>query len=87
MEKYKVYYKEVLIGTVYVEGKKHKYVPDQERIKQLNNPIDPTLKEERDWGEEIPFFKSRLKSASRFPNLEIGNHTDFYRLEKNEEEP
>ena len=87
MDKYNVYWKEIKIGTLSVEGKKHKYVPEKEAIGALKNPLDPRLKEERDWGEAIPFFETRLKSAARFPNLEIGNHTDFYTLKKIEGEP
>lgn len=86
MDKYNVYWKEIKIGTLSVDGKRHKYVPEK-AIQDLKNPLDPRLKEERDWGEEIPFFQSRLESAARFPKLEIGNQTDFYRLKKIEEEP
>lgn len=83
MEKFEVYCKEVCIGMLSVDGNKYKYVPNEEAKKLSNDlPIAPILLEERDWGEEIPFFKSRLEAAERFPGLFIGFQTDFYELKK-----
>lgn len=82
MEIYEVFWKEIKIGTLSVDGKKHKYVPITDVISELSNPMDPRLKEERDWGDEIPFFKTRIENAKKFPNLEIKFHTDYYKLKK-----
>ena len=83
MEKYKVYWKDTLIGELYVEDGKHKYEPNYENVSKLNEvPLDPILLNSRDFGEKIPFFQTRLESAEKFSDLPIGFQTDFYRLKK-----
>ena len=83
MEIYNVFWKDVWIGVLSVKDGLHKY-QTKEEINSLKDtvPFDPILMESRDWGEAIPFFKSRLECAEKFPNLEIGFHTDSYRLKK-----
>jgi len=84
MERYNLFWKDVWIGVLSVRDGSHKYQAKEEAINSLKGtvPFDPILMESRDWGEPIPFFKSRLECAEKFPNLEIGFHTDSYRLEK-----
>ena len=84
MERYKFFWKDVWIGDLFVRNGSHKYQANEEAINNLKDsvPFDPVLMESRDWGDAIPFFKSRLESAAKFPNLEIGFQTDSYRLEK-----
>lgn len=85
MNVYEVYWKQTHIGTLYAEENRHKYVPDEESMKNVdvtNEPLNPVLEHFRDWGEEIPFFKTRLEANERFENLEIGFLTDFVRIVK-----
>lgn len=84
MEKYKLFWKDIWIGQFFVENGKHKYEAFPDAINKLNTtvPLDPVIIKSRDWGEEIPFLKSRLENTERFPGLEIAYATDSYRLEK-----
>lgn len=84
MDKYDVFYRDLLIGRLLVKGKQHKYEVEKTSIERLEGkvPIDPVLLETRDWGEPIPFFKTRLQNASRFDNQEIGYQTDNYKILK-----
>lgn len=81
MKIFHVYWKETHIGTLYTENGMHKYEANQEKIISLKTePINPVLEKSKDWGPEIPFFKTRLEANQRFQDLEIGFLTDFVRL-------
>lgn len=83
MEKYEVYWKDTMIGVLSVNEEQHKYEHIEEAIQKLKQiPFDPAVTRSRDWGEKIPFFSSRLESCKRFPELEIGFQTDFYRFKR-----
>lgn len=85
MEIYNVFWKDIWIGVLSVkEDGLYKYQAKEEEINRLKDtvPFDPILMESKDWGEAIPFFKSRLECAEKFPDLEIGFPTDSYRLKK-----
>lgn len=83
MERYEVRWKDTLIGVLCVNGEEHMYEAYEEAIKNLKDvPFDPAVTSSREWGKKIPFFASRLESCKRFPDLEIGFQTDFYRLRK-----
>ena len=83
MNKYEVYWKTEHIGTLLVDGDRHKYEVIHQNIQKLiDKPLVPEVLCSRDWGEPIPFFVTRLEAYDRFPNLDIGFQTDNYRLKK-----
>lgn len=79
--RYKVFWKNICVGVLLVENNLYKYEP-VESLDLTKMPLDPAVVQKRDWGPEIPFFKSRLEAAAKFPDLEIGFHTDFYELKR-----
>ena len=83
MNKYEVYWKNEHIGTLFVDGDRHKYEAIHQNIqKLLDKPLAPEVLCSRDWGELIPFFATRLEACNKFPDLSIGFQTDNYRLKK-----
>lgn len=83
MKEYNVFWKEELIGKLYVDGDMHKYEANVAKISALKSePMNPVLKNSRGWGDAIPYFKIRLDANERFENLEIGFQTDFMTLHK-----
>ena len=83
MKTYKVYWGEILIGTLFVNNKQHRYIPNFEGIKKLEGvaPLVASVIKPYDWGEEIPFFSSRINNCERFGKEDYTLHTDNYRLE------
>lgn len=83
MKTYKVYWKDILIGTLEVNNKQHRYIPNFEGIKKLEGvaPLVAQTTRPYDWGEEIPFFSSRISNCERFGDEDYTSHTDNYRLE------
>ena len=83
MKEYNVFWKEELIGKLYVDEASYKYVADTDKINSMKNePMNPVLKNSRDWGDEIPYFKIRIDANKNFENLEIGFQTDFMTMRK-----
>ena len=74
MKEYNVFWKEELIGKLYVDEASYKYVADTDKINSMKNS--------RDWGDEIPYFKIRIDANKNFENLEIGFQTDFMTMRK-----
>ena len=83
MKTYKVYWKNFFIGTLHVNNKQHQYIPNFEVIKELEGvaPLVAQTTKPYDWGEEIPFFASRIANCERFGEDDYTYHTDHYRLE------
>lgn len=69
MIKYNIWFKKLCIGKLYInEAGQYKYVPDENAIKEAekSDTIFADAKTERDWGEPINFFDSRIKNCKRF---------------------
>lgn len=83
MKTYKVYWKDILIGTLFVNNKQHRYIPNFEGIKKLEGvaPLIAQTTRPYDWGTEIPFFSSRISNCERFGDGDYTSHTDNYKLE------
>lgn len=83
MKIYKVYWKDTLIGTLLVNNKQHRYVPNFDGIKKLQGiaPLVAQTTRPYDWGNEIPFFSSIIDNCERFGQEDYTSHTNNYRLE------
>ena len=83
MKTYKVYWKDILIGILSVNNKQHRYIPNFEGIKRLEGKaaLISQVTKPYDWGEEIPFFSSRIRNYKRFGDEDYTSHTDNYKLE------
>lgn len=81
MIEYEVYYRETLLGHLYIRDGQHCYVPAPEAVEQLRHKV-PLLREMirgYRWGEPIPFFKERIENAKRFGmEAYIYRHTDDF---------
>lgn len=83
MKTYKVYWKDILIGTLFTNNKQHRYIPNFEGIKKLEGiaPLMAQTTKPYDWGEEIPFFSSIIDNCERFGEDDYTSHINNYRLE------
>lgn len=85
MEKYEIFYRDILIGVLLInqEGL-YKYTPNAntEKVKAEISVINEMLTG-TDWVEPIPFFKNRIDAAKRF-SLEddISTKKDQFRFKK-----
>lgn len=88
MKIYHVYWKDVLIGTLSVNNNQHKYIPNFAGIEKLKGeaPLLSQVTKPYDWGEQIPFFTSRIANCERFGKEDYTYITDNYRLELVERE-
>lgn len=71
MIKYDVCYKDRCIGRLYInEEGQYKYEAHQDEIKTVekkeNTIIYADARKDRDWGEPIAFFDSRISNCKRF---------------------
>ena len=73
MIKYNVYFKDVCIGRLCIntEGQ-YKYVADRAAISQVEETeaVFVDAKQDRDWGDPIPFFDSRIENCKRFGKVD-----------------
>lgn len=83
MKIYKVYWEDILIGTLSINNNMHKYIPNFGGIKSLEGkaPLLSQLTKPYDWGEPIPFFASRISNCERFGTEDYTYNTDHYKLE------
>lgn len=69
MIKYNIYYKDKKIGNLYINEKgEYKYVTLKEVIQEIEktDKIFIAAKTDRDFGEPIVFFDSRIKNCQKF---------------------
>lgn len=83
MKIYKVYWGDILIGTLSINNNMHKYIPNFGGIKSLERkaPLLSQVTKPYDWGEPIPFFASRIANCERFGTKDYTYNTDHYKLE------
>lgn len=85
IERYELFYRDVLIGTLEVDPvtKKHNYIPDADGVAEVSDRANllRVMKEgTADFGEPIPFFENRLRNMKRFGLHEMNYQTDFFTL-------
>jgi len=81
---FSVLWKEDIIGTLYIKGNQHKYVPDKKAIQNLEGKafIFTELTKPQDWGKPIPFLQQMIDNCIRFPEGGwIGYQTSHFSLE------
>lgn len=81
MIKYEFYWKNVLLGHLYIRNKQHCFVPIPENISKMEKkvPLPWEVVRGREWGKKIPFFQERIENATRFGKEKlIRYHTDEY---------
>lgn len=79
-----VLWEDDIIGTLYIKGPQHKYVPDKDMIQELEKKafILKELAEPQDWGRPIPFLQQMIDNCLRFPEGGwIGYQTSHFSLE------
>ncbi len=85
MEKYSIFYKQTQIGVLEINEKGlYKYTPELNVLEKVKKETSLTheMLESSGWRKPIPFFKNRIENAKRFSNMEIGYHTDNFRMIK-----
>ena len=90
MEKYKVYYGDVLIGKLFVNGEyKYCYEPDSEGVEKVKDRACLLKVMENgtngEFGEPIPFFQERLRYMKLWKLGVINYQTDKFVISKIEE--
>ncbi len=73
MIKYDIYFKEYCIGKLFInEAGQYKYVANNEAINEAEkeDAIFADVKTDRDWGEPIAFFETRINNCKRFGMVE-----------------
>ena len=87
--KYKILYKETLIGVLEINEKnQYKYTPDFDGVEKVNKEVSliHEMLEGSDWRDPIPFFKNRIDNAKRFSKENyISSQTDSFRMVKENE--
>lgn len=81
MIKYEFYWKNVLLGHLYIRDGQHRFVPIAETVDQVRQrcPLPWEVVRGREWGKKIPFFQERIENATRFGKEKlIRYHTDEY---------
>ncbi len=80
METYKLYYKDIFIGSFIINNDEYKYVPIDNM--SLSSSILIDLKKPSS-GKiiDFPFLESRLRNMAKFNLQTLKYVTDFYRLE------
>ena len=85
MEQYAVYYRDIRIGTLRVEGGKHWYLPCEAGVRAAEKHTFLT-KEMREgtpgFEEPIPFFQNRLYQMKRWNMTEMNYATDYFLIRK-----
>lgn len=83
MKTYKVYWEDILIGTLSVNNDMYSYIPNFEGINKLKGkaPLIAQVTKPYDWGEKIPFFAARIANCERFGTEDYTYNTDHYKLE------
>lgn len=81
---YQVYWKEHLIGNLFIENNQYKYVPNQEVIHKIEKKafLFREVVEEYDWGSPISFFKQMIENCERFDEKSIFFQNNHYSMEK-----
>ena len=85
MEAYALFYKEIRIGTLFVENGKHRYIPDTNGVRTVCDraPLLLELREGTDgFIDPIPFFQNRLMNMQRWNLDEIHYQTDWFLLRR-----
>lgn len=85
IERYELFYRDILIGTLEVDTitKKHNYIPDADGVIAANDRacLLRVMKEGTgNFTEPIPFFDNRLRNMKRNGLHEINYQTDFFTL-------
>ena len=88
MIKYDVYYKDIKIGRIYInEEGKYKYVTVKSAIDQIEktDKIYIDAKTDRDFGEPIVFFDSRIANCKKFGQEDKVQYpnSDYYFIKDN----
>ena len=87
METYKVYYKDVFLGTLLVnEEYRYSYSPDFEGVEKVKDHACLLKVMENgtngEFIEPIPFFQERLRYMKLWKLDVIGYHTDYFVIKK-----
>lgn len=88
MIKYDIWFKNFCIGKLYInEAGQYKYVVYQDAVDKVEKAytILADAKTDRDWGEPIAFFDSRIENCKRFGKEdEVGYpNSDYYFIKDN----
>lgn len=85
MEKYLVYYKDVVIGYLTVKDGTYKYDVDSKGLELIGkkNIFDSLRESTKGFVKSIPFFEARFSNSARFAeSVGISYHTDNYTIKK-----
>ena len=80
---YEFYYKDILLGHLYIRDGQHCFVPIAENVDQAKQryPLPWQVERGYEWGKPIPFFKERIENATRFGMEKcIRYHTDLFMM-------
>ena len=85
IERYELFYRDVLIGTLKVDPvtKKHHYIPEPDGVREVEDRacLLRVMREgTADFGEPIPFFDNRLRNMKRAGLHEVHYQTDCFTL-------
>lgn len=91
MEKYEVFYKDALIGKLFVnDDYKYCYEPNFDEVEKIKKsvPLIRVMEEgtNGEFGEPIPFFQERLRYMKLWQLSVIGYHTDYFTIKRIMEE-
>ena len=79
---YEIYYKDILLGHLYIRDGQHRYIPIVETIEvavRCRAFLFREVIQDYQWGKPIPFFQQRIENAKRFGmEKNIYRHTDNY---------
>lgn len=81
MIEYEVYYRDTLLGHLYIRDGQHRYVPIKEAVEEVRHRVPLTVEMIRgyQWGKPIPFFHERIENAKRFgAEACISRQTDYF---------
>ena len=90
MIKYEFYWKNVLLGHLYIRDGQHRFAPIAEAVDQVRQgcPLPWEVERGYEWGKPIPFFKERIENATRFGMEKcIRYHTDLFTMLMVSEQP
>lgn len=85
---YEFYYRDTLLGHLYIRDGQHRYVPIAEAVAQVKHtcPLDVVMIRGCEWRKPIPFFYERIENATRFGKEKlIRYHTDLFTMRMVEE--
>ncbi len=87
MEKYEVFYKDILVGNLSVNSEyKYCYEPDFKGVEKVKDEacLLRVMEEGTNgvFGEPIPFFQERLRYMKLWKLSVIGYHTDWFTIKQ-----